>query len=57
MLYGDRNFARHWLFWQDYVGLFNEENPSGDVVDSTPYTRILAITAVVSVTVAVKRSV
>jgi hypothetical protein len=23
----DRKRSRHWLFWQNYVGLFNSDNP------------------------------
>lgn len=55
MLYGDRDFARHWLYWQGYVGLFNAQNPSGQATDSIWNTRVLAIVAVVSTTVAIKR--
>jgi hypothetical protein len=27
MLHGDGAFARHWMFYQDYVRVFNESNP------------------------------
>jgi hypothetical protein len=57
MLYGDRAFARNWLYWQDHVGLFNSQNPSGQVVNSTLNTQILSIVAIVSAAVAVKRFV
>ena len=57
MLYGDRNFARHWLYFQDHVGLFNSQNSSGNVVNSTLNTHILTIVAIVSAAVAVKRFV
>jgi hypothetical protein len=52
---GDRELSRHWLFWQNYVGLFNSDNPSGNMVNNPIYTRILILTAVISVLVAIKR--
>jgi hypothetical protein len=55
MLYGDGPFAKHWGFWQDVVGLFNEENPSGDIVNSVLNARVLTIAMTVSVAVALKR--
>ena len=55
VLYGDSPFAHHWGYWQTYVGLFNAENPSGHVVDSLSYKRILTIGVSVSLTVAFKR--
>jgi hypothetical protein len=51
----DRERSRHWLFWQNYVGLFNSDNPSGNMVNDPIYTRILILTAVISVLVAIKR--
>jgi hypothetical protein len=27
LLRGQSDFVRHWLYWQDLVGVFNEENP------------------------------
>ena len=56
-IHGDRALSHHWLYWQDYVDVFNEENPSGDVVNSTTYTRVLRLTTVISVIVAIKRAV
>lgn len=55
MLYGTGAFAKHWLFWQDAIGLFNEQNPSGHVVDSIWNMRVLTIAISVSAAVAVKR--
>jgi hypothetical protein len=57
LLYGDNNFARHWLYYQDFVGLFNSENPSGHVVDSDSYRKILVISVAVALTTAAKRFV
>jgi len=55
LLYGNTAFAHHWAYWQDAVGLFNGENPSGNVVDSEWYFRLLIIGVAVSCVVAVKR--
>lgn len=56
LLYGSRNFARHWLYWQKYVGLFNAGNPSGNVTDKQVYKIILYVSAGLSVAVAIKRA-
>ncbi|KAG7356332.1 mechanosensitive ion channel [Nitzschia inconspicua] len=57
LIHGDRQFSQHWLFWQDYVGLFNSDNPSGNVLETLTYTRILTLTTVISFVVAIKRFV
>ena len=57
LLHGDRDFSRHWMYWQEPVRLFNNHNPSGQVVDSTVYTQILIVVCCVSVVVAIKRFV
>ena len=55
MLYGNGQFAKHWLFWQDAIGMFNTRNPSGNVPNSLVNMRILTIAISVSAAVAVKR--
>lgn len=55
LLCGDGRFYDHWLFWQDTLTLFNEENPSGNVVNSDEYRRVLSIAVSVGAVVAVKR--
>jgi len=55
MNYGSHPFAYHWLFWQDAVGMFNEQNPSGHVVDSPTNATILKLAVSISAIVAVKR--
>jgi hypothetical protein len=55
LLAGDHSFARHWLYWQDVWGLFNEKNPAGDVASSLAYFRILAVAVSVGCVVSVKR--
>ena len=55
MLYGDHPFAKHWLYWQNTIDLFNEANPGGNVVNS-PWNRdILLIGLCVSFLVSLKR--
>ena len=55
ILYGDKAYAEHWGYFQDYVGLFNNENPSGGVVDSDWNRRVLLIGVSVSFVVVLKR--
>jgi hypothetical protein len=55
LLAGSHPFYSHWMFYQHTIQLFNESNPSGDVVNSEWNFRILAIVAVVSAVVSVKR--
>ena len=55
MLFGTGPFAKHWLYWQDPMALFNEKNPSGHIVDSFLYQQILTIALCLSAIVAVKR--
>mmetsp|Transcript_17151 Transcript_17151/g.41621 ORF Transcript_17151/g.41621 Transcript_17151/m.41621 type:complete len:1437 (-) Transcript_17151:162-4472(-) len=55
LLYGDSRFVAHWGYWQDYVGLFNESNPSGAIPSNDMNLRIQLIALVVSLCVAIKR--
>jgi hypothetical protein len=55
MLAFDRPFAHHWLFWQDAIKMFSEQNLSGEVVMNEWYIRVLKIGVSVSLIVAVKR--
>jgi hypothetical protein len=57
LLYGDNAFVQHWGYFQDYVGLFNSENPSGGVVGSDWNRRVLLIGVSVSFVVVLKRFV
>jgi hypothetical protein len=56
-LYGDGPFAAHWAFWQNLIDLFNDTNPSGNVVNSDWNKTILLIAVSVSLVVALKRFV
>jgi hypothetical protein len=55
LLAGSHPFARHWLFWQDWLGLFNDNNPSGSVTNSENFYRTLTICTCVGVAVSIKR--
>lgn len=55
LLCGDFPLAHHWGYWQDWLGIFNEDNPSGDFVESELNLRILLIVLGFSVVVAIKR--
>jgi hypothetical protein len=55
LLAGSHPFARHWLFWQDWWGLFNDNNPSGSVTTSEAFFKTLTICTSVGVVVSIKR--
>jgi hypothetical protein len=55
MIAGDNPFARHWLFWQDAIALFNAENPGGDVTSSERFYKVLVISVTVGAVVSLKR--
>lgn len=55
LLHGSSRFARHWLYFQETIDIFNETNPSGLVTDSIWNTRALTIAVTVSAVVAIKR--
>lgn len=52
---GDKPFNKHWLYWQDVWGLFNENNPSGDVTNTLWLLRICAVCSALGVAVSLKR--
>jgi len=55
MLYGDSQFARHWLYWQDWWDLFNENNPSGGFTSNELYRHILLTLVSLGIATAIKR--
>ena len=55
MLYGGSQFADHWLFWQDAIGLFNAENPAGEVTSNPQYRGILIFSICFALAAAIKR--
>ncbi|KAL7557213.1 hypothetical protein ACA910_001281 [Epithemia clementina (nom. ined.)] len=56
-LQGNGPFISHWLYWQDYIKLFTNENPSGDIPSSEFYRHVLITMVVVAVSVSVKRNI
>mmetsp|Transcript_12748 Transcript_12748/g.25488 ORF Transcript_12748/g.25488 Transcript_12748/m.25488 type:complete len:1239 (-) Transcript_12748:194-3910(-) len=54
-LYGNHEFAKHWLFWQDMLDIFNEVNPVDGVTDDNFYFRLLMVMIFIGVTVSLKR--
>ena len=54
-LFGDHAFARHWLFWQDWIDLFNASNPAGSFLHSNFYLRLLCAMMFVGVVASLKR--
>lgn len=54
-LFGSHPFAKHWLCWQDWIGLFNESNPSGSFLHSEFYMRILIAAMFIGVSTSVRR--
>ena len=57
MLSGTGGFANHWVFYQNVVGLFNADNPSGGITSDIWNYRILIVALVLGIIVAVKRFV
>eukprot|EP00977_Amphora_coffeiformis_P020775 scaffold8471_cov184-Amphora_coffeaeformis.AAC.20 len=55
LLYGDKRFSRHWLYFQDVLDVFNEANPSGEFVNNDLYYRVLLIAICVGPIVTLKR--
>ena len=57
LLSGDASYARHWLYFQDFIDLFNEQNPGGNVINSPTNYAILRLMIIVGVCVSIKRLV
>lgn len=54
---GETAFNHHWLYWQDVWGLFNENNPAGDVTNTLWFKRICALASALGFSVGAKRVV
>ena len=52
---GDNDFAKHWLYYQNGIRMFNEENPTGDITNGEWNRLILWTVILLSVAVAFKR--
>lgn len=55
MLYGKGKFANHWMFYQDAIDMFNDKNPSGNVLYSSGYQSLLIFSLVLGFVVTAKR--
>lgn len=55
LLAGPSRLANHWGYWQGSAGLFNAENPSGNVTSDELYIQILQVAIGVGVAVSLKR--
>jgi hypothetical protein len=55
MLYGSGRFARHWMFYQDYIEVFSEKNQAGKITESYVYTSIVLFAILLGVAVTFKR--
>ncbi|CAB9496794.1 Mechanosensitive ion channel protein [Seminavis robusta] len=57
LLSGGKRYARHWLYQQDKIGLFNEDNPGNGVLDGTIYQSLLRLMLFAGILAAIKRLV
>mmetsp|Transcript_28640 Transcript_28640/g.69388 ORF Transcript_28640/g.69388 Transcript_28640/m.69388 type:complete len:686 (-) Transcript_28640:49-2106(-) len=55
LLFGSRRFSEHWLYYQDWIELFNECNPSGSVTSNSSYGGLLVYAIFLGILVALKR--
>ncbi len=55
LLHGSPRSNHHWLYWQDEFAMFNDNNPSGTVVENGVYTKLLTVLIVIGVVVMIKR--
>jgi hypothetical protein len=55
LVVGDGAFQNHWLYFQDFWGLCNESNPSGDVTSSKWFSNLCTVAVCVGIAVSVKR--
>jgi len=54
MCYGQARFVKHWLFWVGW-GLFNEDNPAGNLTNSVEYRNVLFSMLCLGIAAAIKR--
>lgn len=55
LLAGDNDYTRHWGYWQEWVELFNANNPSGRVIEHELNYQILKLAIIVGIVVSIKR--
>lgn len=57
VLYGNNAFAKHWLFWQDLIGMCNQQNPPAAFLHGRVYAGILFSMMFVGAVTSLKRLV
>lgn len=57
VLYGEGDFKIHWLYWQEYMDVFNKSNPGGELTVHPTYRGILIFAICAGVLTALKRFV
>jgi hypothetical protein len=55
LLTGSHDYAHHWGYWQDYIKLFNEHNPSGTATEHELNDVIYKLMIIVGIVVSLKR--
>jgi hypothetical protein len=55
MLYGSGRFARHWMFYQDYIEVFSEKNQAGKITEGDTYTGLVLFAFFTGLAVTCKR--
>ena len=55
--YGQQTYVKHWLFWQNSIDLFNENNPSGTVTSNPWYGSFLIASGLSAFLAMIKRVV
>ncbi len=55
LLFGNYAFPRHWLFWQNKLDIFNDNNPVNGVTNSNGYMRLLFACIFVGIAASLKR--
>lgn len=60
LLQGNTDFAKHWGHWQtyyfdNYLSIFTQANPSGDIPGESWYRRLLIMGIVVGLAISIKR--
>ena len=55
LMFGEGEFGRHWLFFQDYADVFNTSNPDGGITTKQTYRGILIFAIIMGIIIAAKR--
>jgi len=56
MLYGERRFVLHWLYYQDYIEMFSDKNEAADFLSTKLYLSVLTASSVLGIFAALKRT-